>query len=123
MSCTLCASSPTVGVIHFLNVTTGIGTVFIKTAPTTVNGQSAKVQLVGDTVEWIVEATTGANVDLGRFGDIFFDACIAETNSGSAILDGRGNLENMKDVPGNTIAVATSKTDELIMIQYKDPSP
>jgi hypothetical protein len=123
MFCTICASSATVAVIHLLNVTTGIGTVFIKVPPTTIDGQPVNVQLVGDTVEWIVEATVGANVDLGRFGDVFFDECIAETRTGSEILGGRGNLNPMTDINGNTIAVASAKTDELILVQYTDPSP
>jgi len=123
MFCTICASSPTSAVIHLLNVTTGTGTVFIKTAPTNVSGQPVNVQLAGDTAEWIVEAWVDEDYDLGRFGDIFFDECIAETRNGYTILGGRGNLEPMQDVNGNTIAVASTKADELILIRYTDPSP
>jgi hypothetical protein len=81
------------------------------------------VKLAGDTAEWIVEAWVDSGFDLGRFGDVFFDECIAETRNGYAIFGGRGNLEPMHDVDGNTIAVASAKADELILVQYTDPSP
>jgi len=123
MFCTICVSSPTAAVIHLLNVTTGIGTVFIKTAPTDVSGQQVNVQLAGDTAEWIVEAWVDENFDLGRFGDIFFDECIAGTKNGHTLLSGRGNLESMQDINGKVIAVPYAETDELIRIQYADASP
>jgi hypothetical protein len=121
--CTICASSPAVGVFHLLNVTTGIGTAFILTPPTTVDGLPLDIKLVGDTVEWVIEVPTDENLDLARFGNIFFDECIAGTSSGYTILGGKGTLVSMLDVAGKTIATATARTDELIMIQYTDASP
>jgi hypothetical protein len=123
MFCTLCVSSPTAAVIHLVNVTTGIGTIFTKTAPTRVDGQQVNVRLVGDTAEWIVEAVTEDNFDLGRFGDIFFDECIAGTKNGFTLLGGKGNLESMVDINGKVIAVPFAETDELLRIQYADTSP
>jgi Peptidase A4 family len=109
--------------VRWTYVTTRVGTDFIKIPPSTTDGQTVNIQLVGGTVEWIVEATPDQSFDLGRFGDIFFDECIAGTGNGNTILGGRGNLESMQDVNGNTIAVASAKADELILIQYSDPSP
>ena len=58
-----------------------------------------------------------------RENEVLGDECIAETNNGYPIFGGRGNLDPMMDVDGNTIAVASAKTDELIMVQYTDTSP
>jgi hypothetical protein len=81
------------------------------------------IKLVGDTVEWVIEVPTDENLDLGRFGNIFFDECIAGTSNGYTILGGNGTLVSMLDVAGKTIATATARTDELIMVQYTDASP
>jgi hypothetical protein len=123
MFCSICVSSPTAAVIHLLNVTTGVGTTFTKTAPTSVDGQQVIVRLSGASAEWIVEATVGAHVDLGRFGDIFFDNCLAGTKNGFTLLGGSGNMVPMVDINGNTIAVASAKAAELILIEYEDRSP
>jgi hypothetical protein len=48
---------------------------------------------------------------------------MAATTNGYTILGGNGSLETMRDTNGNPIAVATARTDELIMIEYTDASP
>jgi hypothetical protein len=115
MYCTICANSPTEAVIRLLNVTSGVATVFMKTAP-------AKIQLAGDTVEWVVEAPIDANMNLARFGDVYFDASLAGTNSGQLILAGGGALVPMYDVHGNVISKASSITGQLIKVEYSDTS-
>jgi hypothetical protein len=116
MYCTICANSPTEAVVRLLNVTSGVATVFIKTAPD-------KIQLVGDTVEWILEAPIDANMNLAKYGDVYFDSCIAGTKSGQLIFAGAGALVPMYDVNGQVISEAPSETDQLIKVQYSGLSP
>jgi hypothetical protein len=116
MYCTICANSPTEAVVRLLNVTSGVATVFIKTAPD-------KIQLVGDTVEWILEAPIDANMNLAKYGDVYFDSCIAGTKSGQLIFAGAGALVPMYDVNGQVISEASSETDQLIKVQYSGLSP
>lgn len=116
MYCAICANSPTEAVIRLVNVTTGVATVFIKTAPD-------KIQLIGDTVEWILEAPIDANMALGKYGDVYFDSCIAGTKSGQLLFAGSGALIPMYDVNGAVISNASHETEQLIRIQYSNPSP
>jgi hypothetical protein len=116
MYCAICANSPTEATIHLLNVTSGVATVFIKTAPD-------KIQLVGDTVEWVVEAPIDSNMDLGKYGDVYFDSCVAGTKSGQLLFAGTGALIPMYDVNGEVISKASAETEQLIRIQYVNASP
>jgi hypothetical protein len=115
MYCVICANSPTEAVIRLVNVTSGVATAFTKTAPD-------KTQLVGDTVEWVVEAPIDSNMDLGKYGDVYFDSCIAGTKSGQLLLAGTGALVPMYDVNGEVISKASAETEQLIKIQYVDAS-
>lgn len=112
--CTICANSPTEAIVRLLNVTSGVATVFIKSAP-------KKTQLAGDTAEWVIEAPIDSGMDLGRFGDVYFDSCIAGTTSGQLLFAGDGALVPMYDTHANVIARATAVTQQVIKVQYAGP--
>jgi len=112
----ICVYSPTEAGIHLLNRTTGLGTSFVKTAP-------KGVQLVGNCAEWVIEDPIGANMNLGRFGDTYFDECVAGTQDGRLLTGGTGSLLPMYDINGHTIAQPVAETDLLIRIRYSDSAP
>ena len=115
MYAVICVYSPTEAGIHLLNRTTGLGTAFIKT--------SKKVQLVGNCAEWVIEDPTGANMVLGRFGDTYFDECVAGTQNGQLLTAGGAKVLKMYDVNGKTIAQPSIETDLLVRIRYTDAAP
>ena len=106
MYAVICVYSPTEAGIHLLNRTTGLGTAFIKT--------SKKVHLVGNCAEWVIEDPTGANMVLGRFGDTYFDECVAGTQNGQLLTAGGAKVLEMYDVNGKTIAQPSIETDLLV---------
>jgi hypothetical protein len=116
MYCVICVYSPTEAGIRLLNITTGIGTSFPKTAPGT-------VRLVGNCAEWVVEDPVAANINLGRFGDVYFDECVAGTQGGHLLTAGTGTLLPMYDVNGHNIATPEAETDLLFRIRYTDAAP
>jgi hypothetical protein len=116
MYCVICVYSPTEAGIHLLNVTTGIETSFPKTAPGT-------VELVGNCAEWVIEDIVDSNTNLGRFGDVYFDECVAGTRGGHLLTAGKGTLLPMYDRDGRNIATPYAETDLLIRIQYTDQAP
>jgi hypothetical protein len=109
--CSICVNSPTEAVIHLMNVTTNIATVFIKTAP-------ANVTLGGVSAEWILEAPIDSNMNLAQYGDVYFDSCFAGTTNGVLFLGGAGALFSMEDTAGNFISTPSRETDELFKLQY-----
>lgn len=86
MCATICVYSPTEAGIYLLNVTTGIGTSFVKTAP-------PNNQLVGNCAEWIVEDPVSSSMNLARYGDVYFDNCFAGTAAGALLFAGTGRLD------------------------------
>jgi hypothetical protein len=116
MLCTICVYSPTEAGVHLFNLTSGIQTSFVKTAPGT-------VQLLGNCAEWIVEDPTSLEWPLGRYGSVYFDSCVAGTQGGKLLLGGTGRLDNMYDTNGRNISVAYAENDLLVRVDYTDRSP
>ena len=59
---------------------------------------------------------------LARFGDVYFDNCVAGTQGGKLLPGGTGRLDPMYDVHAN-IAVPSAENDWLIKVEYTDKSP
>jgi hypothetical protein len=116
MSCVICVYSPTEAGIHLLNVTTGIGTAFTKIAP-------KKTSLLGNCAEWVIEDPVSSGMRLGRFGETFFDECVAGTQGGALLLGGDGSLLPMYDINGKDIAIPERETDVVVKIRYADQAP
>jgi hypothetical protein len=112
----ICVYSPSEAGIYLLNLTTGLGTSFTKVAP-------EKVKLVGNCAEWVIEDPVSSGLNLGRFGDVYFDACLAGTSSGEILMGGQGSLLPMYDTNGKNIAWPTAETDRLVRVQYVDHAP
>jgi hypothetical protein len=113
MFCAICVHSDTEAGFYLTNVTTGASTSFTKTAP-------SGTHLVGNCAEWIVEAPTvnGGQSALARYGDVYFDECIAGTKHDHLLYGGDGDLITMVDSSNHPISVPTRETDELIKIQF-----
>ena len=113
MFCAICVHSETEAGFYLTNLTTGASTSFTKTAP-------AGTHLVGNCAEWIVEAPTvnGGQSALARYGDVYFDECIAGTKNHALLYGGDGDLITMVDSSNKKISIPTRETDELIKIQY-----
>jgi hypothetical protein len=116
MQCTICVYSPTEAGVHFFNMTSGVYTAFVKNAPD-------NVQLLGNCAEWIVEDPTSAEMTLARYGDVYFDNCVAGTQGGKLLLAGTGRLDEMYDTNGRTISMPYAENDLLIKVEYTDRSP
>ena len=113
MFCAICVHSDTEAGFYLTNLTTGASTSFTKTAP-------RGTHLVGNCAEWIVEAPTvnGGQSALARYGDVYFDECIAGTKNHALLLGGDGDLITMVDSSNKKISIPTRETDELIKIQF-----
>jgi len=113
MYCVICVDSPTEARIYMTNVTTGVFTRFTKTP-------MGNQQLLGNTAEWIVEApqSNGQILKLARYGDVYFDECIAGTSDNALVFAGDGQLWTMFDVNGQAISIPQAETERLIKVQY-----
>jgi hypothetical protein len=113
MFCAICVHSDTEAGFYLTNLTTGASTSFTKTAP-------EGTHLVGNCAEWIVEAPTvnGGQSALARYGDVYFDECIAGTKNDHLLYGGDGDLITMVDSSNHPISVPTRETNELIKIQF-----
>jgi hypothetical protein len=113
MFCAICVHSDTEAGFYLTNLTTGASTSFTKTAP-------QGTTLVGNCAEWIVEAPTvnGGQSALARYGDVYFDECIAGTKNHALLQGGDGDLITMVDASNKPISVPTRETDELIKVQF-----
>ncbi|HEY2311472.1 MAG TPA: G1 family glutamic endopeptidase [Gaiellaceae bacterium] len=113
MFCAICVHSDTEAGFYLTNLTTGASTSFTKTAP-------EGTRLTGNCAEWIVEAPTvnGGQSALARYGDVYFDECIAGTKNDHLLYGGDGDLITMVDSSNHPISVPTKETDELIKIQF-----
>ncbi len=68
-----------------LNVTTSVYTSFIKHAP-------AGTRLVGDCAEWVLESPSDGSLgELPKYGEVYFDWCIAGTRDHRLLLGGDGS--------------------------------
>ena len=113
MFCAICVHSDTEAGFYLTNVTTGASTSFTKTAP-------SGTHLVGNCAEWIVEAPTvnGGQSALARYGDVYFDECIAGTKNHALLHGGDGDLITMVDSSNHKISIPTRETDDLIKVQF-----
>ncbi len=118
VGCVICVHTPTEVGVYMNNLTQGVLTSFIKTAP---NGQ----QLVGNTAEWILESpVSGWLGPLCKFAVVYFDSCVAASagrSGGRVFLGGNEHLVDMHDANGQNIAKADRVTDKLITIRYTGP--
>jgi len=62
-------------------------------------------------------------MSLGRFGNVYFDECVAGTENGQLLLAGEGRMLPMYDSSGHDIAIPTAETDLIVRIRYADASP
>ncbi len=114
VSCTICVYNPTEAVIHLVNLTSGVMTSF---------GKSPKgnFELLGNSAEWIVELPD-AGIPLARFGEVFFDGCVAGTAGGKLLFGGKGHLQSIYgfDSTGHSkpLAVASAENDLVVKVRY-----
>ena len=113
MFCAICVHSDTEAGFYLTNVTTGASTSFTKTAP-------SGTHLVGNCAEWIVEAPTvnGGQSALARYGDVYFDECIAGTKKNHSAVRRRRRPDHDGHPSNKKISIPTRETDELIKIQF-----
>jgi hypothetical protein len=113
MFCAICVHSSTEAGFYLTNLTNSASTSFTKTAP---SGTS----LVGNCAEWIVEAPTvnGGQSALAKYGDVYFDSCIAGTSKRNLLYAGKGDAITMVNGAGKSISVPTFETNELIKLTY-----
>jgi hypothetical protein len=111
--CEISVHSPTEAGIFMWNVTTRFATSFVKTAP-------QNIQVVGNTVEWILEVPTINDhfAMLPEYGEVYFDQCIASSRNHKLLLGGQARLISMHDVNGQTISTPNAVTAQLITTRY-----
>jgi hypothetical protein len=114
MYCAICVHSDTEAGFYLTNLTTGAATSFTKTAP-------QGTTLTGNCAEWIVETPTvnGQLGHLARYGDVYFDNCIAGTGNHALLYGGDGDLITMVDGNNHPISVPTRENDELIKVTFE----
>ena len=122
--CSLTRFSETEGLVLMRNESRGSEVVFRTTAP-------SQSKVYGTTAEWILELPTssdGSAVELGNFGSVTFDSCIAfgRTLDGSPVeasFPGLGELVTMYDPDQGfmPMAVPTVLDADSIRIDYHDP--
>jgi hypothetical protein len=119
--CLICAPEPTGARIYLTNITTCAFTAF----PVTTDGGSW--ELTGDSAEWILEnpeLSGGGFAKLPRFGDVYFDDCIAGTRD-SRLLFGGDDSKNRIDSwitsasTLHSLADPVAETDRLIKIHCR----
>lgn len=74
MYCVICVYSSSEVAVHLLNTTTGTLASFVK------DGSAENLSVTGHSAEWILEsplAESGDPTILTKFGDVYFDNCIA----------------------------------------------
>jgi Peptidase A4 family len=113
MYCLICVLSTTEAIIYLNNITTGDYTSFAVSAP-------AGTTLMGNCAEWIVEAprVDGSQSALARYGEVYFDECIAETGKSGLLFGGQGHQMFMIDGGGKTISAPVFDIDRVVRLQY-----
>ena len=123
MYCVICVYSPTEAAVYLGNQTTGQLASFIKDAP-------PNVTVTGSTAEWILESpqlSAGGFTILTKFGDVYFDNCIAGTNGPdgpqTVLGGGDASLIMVGDDDGTFVDIATPLTlsDRAFKVQYVAP--
>jgi hypothetical protein len=123
MYCVICVYSPTEAAVYLGNMTTGQLASFIKEAP-------ENVTVSGNSAEWILECPEvdgGKFVILTKFGDVYFDNCIAGTsgqNGLQVVLGGSdASVIMLGDDDGTIVDIATplSLNDRAFKVQYVAP--
>jgi hypothetical protein len=114
--CTQGAGS-TSATISFANVSSGLATSYIITAPT-------GTKLVGNSAEWIVETPgiNGQTAELPDYGEVFFSNCQAGLTNGSTVNGGTGDNINLLQ-GGKTLSTGTLITPTVIRCQYTGAQP
>jgi hypothetical protein len=88
--CTNQAAGSSTATVFFANRTSGASTSFPFNAPD-------RTSLMGNSAEWVVEAPTvgGAQSSIADYGEVFFNACEAVTNTGTIVKARTVNDINM----------------------------
>lgn len=117
MFCAICVHSSTEAGFYLTNVTTGLSTSFTKTAP-------GGTTLVGNCAEWIVETPTvnGKLAALPRYGDVYFDSCVAGTSRHALLEGGSGTPITMLSSSNKQISIPTLETSQLVKVAYSSGS-
>jgi Peptidase A4 family len=113
MFCAICVHSTSEAGFYLTNLTTGASTSFTKTSP-------RGTTLVGNCAEWVVEAPTvnGGQSALARYGDVYFDSCIAGTKKQALLFGGRGDPITMVNASNKKISTPVLETDQIVKVQY-----
>lgn len=127
MVCVICVRSPTTAIVSMKNLTTGAYTSALRIAP-------RHGRLVGNTAEWVLESPVNGDIGpLAKYGEVFFDYCIAGTRNGRLYNGGHGPPPgghgpppgdytaiplSMYDVNDKEISTPEFVTDRLIKIRY-----
>jgi hypothetical protein len=112
--CTASGAGSKTATVHFANVTSGVGTSYVISAP-------IGTALVGNSAEWIVEAPAigGVQSPLADYGEVFFSSCLASLNGSgpAAVGGGKGANVNLSQ-GGAVISQGTLITEQIIRCQY-----
>ncbi|HEY2795192.1 MAG TPA: G1 family glutamic endopeptidase [Micromonosporaceae bacterium] len=120
----ICVYSPVEAAVYLGNTTTGQLVSFIKDAP-------ENISLSGQTAEWVLECPQfedGSFAILTKFGDVYFDNCIAGTSGRDPlqiVLAGTGTpLVMQGEIDGGNpvdIASPVPLNDRAFKVQYVAP--
>lgn len=120
MFCVIRALSPTEATFYLVNKTTGTAVLFSKPAPD-------RTKLRGACAEWIVELpqgnVNGQPLELGNFGSVTFDHCVAYGSTDPILYPGQGELLTMVNPQNYEIAVPTVLADDSIRIDWTGGPP
>jgi hypothetical protein len=109
--CTASGAGSKTATVHFANVTSGVGTSYVISAP-------IGTALVGNSAEWIVEAPIvgGVQSPLADYGEVFFASCYAVVNGGTVGGGAGANVDLRQG--GAVISKGTLITEQVIRCQY-----
>jgi Peptidase A4 family len=111
MYCVICVYSSSEVAVHLLNTTTGTLASFVK------DGSAENLSVTGHSAEWILEsplAESGDPTILTKFGDVYFDNCIAGTSG----QDGPQTI-----LGGNYAAIIMEGDDDDNIVNIAAPQP
>lgn len=121
----ICVYTSTEAAVYLGNMTTGELVSFVK------DGSSEGLSVTGASVEWILECPQEKNGDftiLTKFGDVYFDNCIAGANGSDGlqiVLGGNAfGLTMLGNDDGNIVDIAAplSLNDRAFKVQYVVPT-
>jgi hypothetical protein len=110
--CTPSGAGSKTATVHFADITSGIGTSYVISAPNVTT-------LAGNSAEWIVEAPTigGVQSPLADYGEVFFSSCVAGLSGGGGVGGGAGTNVKLRQA-GTVISQGTLITENIIRCQY-----